>query len=186
MIQTQYGPVDPAYCHPVLREEIALLGDRDPFATQLGLVGRLRERLAGLSDEALDHRPRPGEWSTRQVIGHLIHSEIVYGYRYRAIASEPESTLPGIDQERWVDALPEVGWPIEQQLDHLEALKAVNVTMLQALPPAARTRWGNHSERGPESLAALIGAIAGHDMLHEAQIDANLESFRQQARAPRG
>jgi hypothetical protein len=181
VIETSYGPVDPAFCHPVLREEIALLGGADPFASQRGLVGRIKTRLVDMPDDALDHRPGPGEWSTREVIGHLIHSEMIYGYRYRAIAAEPECTLPGIDQNRWVDALPESRWPIERMLGHLESLKELNVAMLEALPVDARLRWGNHSERGPESLAALIGAIAGHDLLHEAQIDANLESWRRSA-----
>ncbi len=177
MIQTSYGPVDPRFCHPFLRSEIALLGDADPFESQRGLAARLRRRLAGLPDAALDFRPAAGEWSTREVLGHLVQTEIAYGYRYRAVAAEPEGGLAGYDQEKWVSALPEARWSLDDLLGHIHALKSLNVAVLEQIPVEARTRWGNHAERGPESLAALIGAIAGHDLLHEAQIDANLAAW---------
>lgn len=177
-IQTPYGPVDPAHCHPVLRDEIALLAGRDPFAMQRGLADRLAAALSGLPDAAIDFRPAPGEWSAREVLAHLVHSEIVYGYRYRAIVAEPEGPIAGYDQERWTPLTPERTWPVGVLLDHLRALKSVNVAFLAQTTPAERARWGVHSERGHESLAALIGAIAGHDLLHEAQIDANLAAWR--------
>lgn len=177
MIQTSYGPVDPQFCHPFLRSEIALLGDRDPFESQRALTDRLRTKLEDLPEAALDFRPAAGEWSVREVLAHLVQTEIAYGYRYRAIAAEPEGGLAGYDQEKWVAALPEARWSLEALLGHLQALKSLNVTVLEEIPVEARTRWGNHAERGPESLGALIGAIAGHDLLHEAQIDANLAAW---------
>jgi hypothetical protein len=85
--------------------------------------------------------------------------------------------LAGYDQEKWVAALPEARWSIEELLGHLQALKALNVSVLEQLPAASHTLWGNHAERGPESLGALIGAIAGHDLMHEAQIDAALSAW---------
>lgn len=182
MIETAYGPVDPAHCHPILRAEIELLGGADPFASQRGLAGRLRATLAGLPDAAIDFRPGPDEWSAREVLAHLVHSEIVYGYRYRAILGEPGGPIAGYDQEAWTTALPERAWGIDDLLGYLEALKAVNVRLLEATTAEERARWGVHAERGRESLAALIGAIAGHDLLHEAQIAANLAAWRAGAR----
>lgn len=183
MIDTAYGPVDPAHCHPILRAEIELLGGADPFASQRGLPGRLRAQLAGLPEAAADFRPGPDEWSAREVLAHLVHSEIVYGYRYRAILAEPEGAIAGYDQEAWTAALPEGAWPVDVLLGHLEALKAVNVALLEATTADERARWGLHAERGPESLAALIGGLAGHDLVHEAQIAANLAAWRANERA---
>jgi len=178
VIETSYGPVDPAHCHPILRDEIALVGDRDPLALQRGLPDRLAAALDGLPEAALDFRPAPGEWSTREVLAHLVHSEIVYGYRYRSIVAQPGAPIAGYDQERWTPLTPERTWPAPALLDHLRALKAVNVVFLAQTTPEERARWGVHGERGPESLAALYGAIAGHDLLHERQIDANLAAWR--------
>jgi hypothetical protein len=181
MIQTAYGPVDPAFCHPYLREEIALLGMDDPFESQRAFPDRLRERLRGLPEAALDFRPGPREWSTREVLAHLVQTEITYGYRYRAIVAEPESALAGYDQDLWVSELPESRWPADTLLTHLSALKSLNVAVLEQIPADQRSRWGLHAERGPESLLALIGAIAGHDRMHEAQIEANLSAWGRSA-----
>jgi uncharacterized damage-inducible protein DinB len=178
MIETSYGPVDPAHCHPYIRAEIDLLAGADPFATQRALPDRLSAALAGLPDEAIDFRPGPAEWSAREVLAHLVHSEIVYGYRYRSIVAEPEAPIAGYDQERWTPRTPERRWDVATLLEHLRALKAVNVAFLEQTTPDERARWGLHSERGKESLAALIGGIAGHDVMHERQIDANIAAWR--------
>ena len=181
MIDTLYGSVDPEFCHPIMQEQIALLGQADPFLSQRELVMRLREQIGDLPDSVLDYRPAPGEWTCREVVAHLVQTEIVYGYRYRAILAEPEGHLAGYDQEKWVDRLPEARWPLEELLDHLAALKRLNVAVLEQIPDDRRHLWGVHGERGRESLGCLIGAIAGHDVLHERQIAANLEAWRAEA-----
>ncbi|MEO8084655.1 MAG: DinB family protein, partial [Ardenticatenales bacterium] len=179
MLETPYGPVHLDHCHPYLRDEIALIGDADPFVSQRALPDRLVAALDGLPDAALDFKPAPSEWSTREVVAHLVQSEIVYGYRYRTILAEPEALIAGYDQERWTPMLPEAHWPLGVLLDHLRSLKALNVSVLEQTTREERARWGVHSERGKESIAALIGAIAGHDHMHEAQIAANLAAWRE-------
>ncbi|MFN8424039.1 MAG: DinB family protein [Anaerolineae bacterium] len=152
MIETPYGPVHLDHCHPYLRDEIALLGDADPFASQRALPDRLTAALDGLPDAALDFRPAPTEWSAREVVAHLVQSEIVYGYRYRAILAEPETAIAGYDQERWTTALPESRWPLGVLLGHLRALKNLNVSVLEQtsrderapLEPPQRARQGEH------------------------------------------
>jgi len=180
MLQTSYGEVNLAHCAPMLRDEIALLGQADPFASQRQLAARLRTILAGLEDAALHWRPALAEWSVNEVLAHLVQTEIVYGYRYRAIVANPEGPITGFDQEAWARELPEANQATEALLTAIDALKQVNVALLQGLSLEQRARWGLHSERGPESVAALIGAIAGHDLIHEAQIKENIRLWQAQ------
>lgn len=170
IMHTHYGEVNLAHCHPMLREEIAVLGDTDPFVSQRQSAGRIRQLIDGLDDEALHWRSGPGEWTIAETLAHLVQTEIVYGYRYRTIVANPYSPIPGYDQEAWASELPEAQRAPTELLADLDALKRINVTFLERLTPAQRARWGVHAERGPESVAALIGAIAGHDILHERQI----------------
>ena len=175
---TQWGPVRLDQCHPMLRDEIALLGDDDPFASQLGCARRLRGQLESVPADALTWRPAPGEWSVVEVLAHLVHTEIVYGYRYRAIVGNPGGRIEGYDQDAWVSRLPEGERSPDDLLAEIDALKGVNVRYLQRLSTKDREAWGEHCERGPESLQALIGAMAGHDRLHENQIGENLAAFK--------
>lgn len=179
-LMTSYGEVNLAHCAPMLREEIALLGQADPFESQRQAVTRLRAILAGLDDAALRWRPAPTEWSINEVLAHLVQTEIVYGYRYRAIVANPRAPIAGFDQDAWVRELPEADQSAEQLLAALAALKQINVALLQKLNLEQRARWGQHSERGPESVAALIGAIAGHDLIHQAQIQENIRLWQAQ------
>jgi hypothetical protein len=184
LLETSYGPVDLAHCPAVLLEEIALLGDAEPFASHRGCPDRIRSLVAGFEPEALRWRPAPGEWSVVEVVAHLVQTELVYGYRYRRIVSEPGEPIRGYDQELWIDALPDAEQPIDELLAQLAGLKALNTAFLERLTAEERARWGLHSERGPESVAALIGAMAGHDLLHERQIADNLVAWRERAPGP--
>lgn len=170
ILHTSYGDVDLAHCHPTLRAEIAVLGDADPFASQRQAADRIRQLIVGLDDEALHRRPGPGEWTIVETLAHLVQTEIVYAYRYRAIVATPYQAIPGYDQEAWAGTLPDARRSPNDLLAELDTLKQINVTFLESLSPAQRACWGVHAERGPESVAALIGAIAGHDLLHERQI----------------
>jgi hypothetical protein len=177
VLETSYGPVDLAHCAPMIREEIELLGDADPFESQRDSAGRLRALVADYDDAALRWRPAPGEWSVVEVLIHLVHTEWVYGYRYRAIVANPEGPIAGYDQEQWVNALAHDDASVVQLLDELATMKSFNVAFLAGLTAEQRARWGVHSERGPESVAALIGAMAGHDLIHERQIGDNLDQW---------
>lgn len=184
VLETAYGPVDLAHCAPMIRAEIELLGGADPFASQRACAPRIRARIAGLAEEAVRWRPAPGQWSIAEVVAHLVQTELVYGYRYREIVANPGSPIAGYDQERWIDALGEQHEAVDVLLDRLAALKTTNVAFLERTTPDARACWGLHSERGPESLAALIGAIAGHDLLHEHQIDENIRRWEARGAQP--
>ncbi len=179
VLQTSYGEVNLAHCHPMLREEIAALGNADPFISQRQTASRIRQAVAGLDDEALHWRPAPGDWTIAETIAHLVQTEIVYGYRYRAIVANPYNPIAGYDQEAWASELPEAQRAPGELLADLDALKRINVAFLERLTSVQRARWGVHAERGPESVAALIGAIAGHDILHERQIVGVVAARRQ-------
>lgn len=179
MLLTSYGPVDLAHCAPMIREEIELIGDADPFASQRACPARLRALIAGLEPAALAWHPALGEWSIAEVVTHLVQSELAYGYRYRAIVASPGSAIAGYDQDQWIAALPDKAQSLDVLLDQLAVLKELNVAFLERLTPDERSRWGLHSERGPESVAALIGAIAGHDLIHERQIAENVRGWRE-------
>lgn len=179
VLLTSYGPVNLAHCAPLIREEIELIGDADPFASQRACPARVRALIAGLDTAALVWHPATGEWSIAEVITHLVQSELTYGYRYRAIVAAPGSPIAGYDQDQWIAALPDKAQSLDVLLDQLAVLKELNTAFLERLTPDERARWGLHSERGPESVAALIGAIAGHDLIHERQIAENVRGWRE-------
>src|SRR5919204_6370118 len=79
------------------------------------------EALVGATDEELDGRPAPGEWSGRQVVHHLADSEMTAAIRARLLVAVDRPHIVGFDQDLFARKL-HYDRPIEASL---EAFKAV-------------------------------------------------------------
>ena len=149
---------------------IAKLGDRDPVAYLEELPGAVRAMVAGVEPEVLRTPEAPDKWSVKDVLVHLLDSEVVYGYRMRFIVAQPEGAIAGYDQERWLRALRYREAQIDPALEALTALRHWNLTWIRTLDDEERARWGTHSERGVESVGHIIQLLAAHDLAHRTQI----------------
>ncbi len=149
---------------------LALLGDQDPLEVQRALVRELRQLVAGLDDAQLRRPEAPGKWSILQVLDHLADQELVTSYRYRSVIAEDEPPLRGYDQDRWAERLRYGTADAATILAELDALRGRNLRLLGSLSAAELDRAGIHAERGRESVRQLCRLMAGHDLVHRAQI----------------
>ena len=104
---------------------------------------------------------------------HLADSEIVYGYRMRAIVAAEPGVLPliaGYDQDAWATRLHYDTGSTKDALDDFEAMRRMTLRWLAQLSPEERALAGLHSERGEESVDRIVRLLAGHDLNHENQI----------------
>jgi hypothetical protein len=146
---------------------LSVLGDQDPFDVLAATPARVGAIAQGVSDDVLDRVPRPGEWSARDVLGHLLDVEVVYGFRMRLTLTEDEAHYPGYDEKRWA-ALPKPGFA--GMLAAFAALRAVNLHLLGSLSDAAWSRVGHHGEQGPDPFDVQVRKLAGHDLAHLDQL----------------
>ena len=160
------------------RALLELLGDRDPFEVQEGLLAALREHVEGMSPGELRQPEGPGKWSVLDVICHLADSELIYGYRLRLIVAEDEPVMVGYDQDRWAQRLHHDAANLDLELERLEQLRRFNLRFLRLLNDAEWDRIGRHSERGVESVRRLFQMLAAHDLVHLRQIERIKRSIR--------
>lgn len=161
------GPGAVAYTTALLQ----LLGDRDPIEVLRGLVTALRAATDGLSAEDARRPEGPGKWSVVEVVQHLADSELVYGYRLRAIVAEDEPALAGYDQDAWAQRLGYTDESLEDALDEVAVLRRRNLRFLERLSEEEWERAGRHSERGRESVRRIVRLLAAHDLVHLRQIE---------------
>jgi len=160
-----------AYAEVYVQKLLAVLGDRNPFDV-LGEQGTAVARaIAGLDAAALRRAEKPGKWSILEVIGHLVDTEIVYGYRVRMILTQDSPPLPGYDQDLWVSRLRHREGDPAEKMELLRRLRAENLRLYRSLSDAELERIGLHSERGPESIRKILRMMAAHDLVHRRQID---------------
>ncbi len=148
----------------------AALGTDEPLAVMSATPDIFQKLLKGYSEEQLSAHPEPGKWSVKEVLSHLADGEVVLGSRYRFIAAHDRPPIPGYDQDAFVAMLGVENATAVELLDDFSMARAVNLGLLLRLPEAAFNRVGLHSERGEESIRALVILMAGHDRVHIEQV----------------
>lgn len=147
------------------------LGGVDPIEAQRKAPKRVKKLVKGLSEKQLSKRPAEGQWSIKEIIGHLVDSEFVNGTRVRFIAAHDRPAIPSYDENLFAARLGNERARTKDLLEAFAAVRAANLGLLERLPKGAMDRVGIHSERGEESIRTIVAIFAGHDHIHERQIE---------------
>lgn len=132
-------------------------------------LDELQAALDSLSDAQACFRPAPGEWSIKEVIGHLNDVERVFSYRLLRISRADATPLPGFEQEEYVRAACFDDIPLNDLLREFEYLRRANILAIGQLTEAALERRGTASGM-PVSVRALIYMLVGHVDHHLASL----------------
>jgi len=176
---------DEADCTPkelmmTYRENLfRLLGDRDPLQVLAQTASTLADTVRKHSATVLRTRPFEGKWTANEVTGHLTDGEWVYGYRLRLILCEDSPAILGMNQDLWVTGQRHNEREPSELVETFLTMRQLNLALWKRLSPADLKRTGDHNERGPESLAVMLGMMAGHDLAHLDQIALGIQAVRQ-------
>src|SRR4051812_1294199 len=69
-----------------------------------GVLERAPVLLANISDADAARRERPGRWSKKEILGHLIDSAGNNHQRFVRLMIAPSLQIPDYEQEAWVSA----------------------------------------------------------------------------------
>jgi len=144
---------------------------KDPLKLQAAAPARLGRLLKGVSPAKARKRPAPGKWSIAEIVSHIADTELVGGYRIRAILGAPGTQIIGFDQDAWVTALHYDKRDLKKSFEQYRALREANLALLKSLTPEQWKQHGVHSERGPETVETIVRMFAGHDINHFQQIE---------------
>jgi hypothetical protein len=125
----------------------------------------IESQIAGLSVEQMNQAPEPGEWSIREVLGHLLMAQELLAFSAEKLLSEDNPQLAGV-----------AVWAQEQKplspgeiLERYRASREHVVTRLKAIPFADWWRAGWHGEWGRVTLLDQATYFARHEMSHMPQ-----------------
>jgi hypothetical protein len=125
-------------------------------------VEKLRQAIAGLSEQDLKAAPIPGKWSTQQVVIHLADAEVASGDRMRRIIAQDQPPLLAWDENLFLRRL------FYEQQSAADAVTIIDLTrrqlsrVLRKLSDADWQRTGVHSERGPLTLTDVLISTTKH------------------------
>ncbi|MDB5272915.1 MAG: hypothetical protein JWO58_1282 [Chitinophagaceae bacterium] len=132
---------------------------------------RLKEAVAGLSDQQLDTPYRPDGWTIRQVVHHCADSHMNSLIRFKLALTEDQPTIKPYYEERWAELADSKKLDISPSLLLLEGLHRRWTVLLNALTKEELSRTFVHPEHGKIfRLDENIGVYAWHCNHHLAHI----------------
>lgn len=134
--------------------------------------------LTGAAGREFDFSPAPGKWSIRQIMAHLVDSEMMGALRFRQAIAEDNPSFPAWDQDAWALQL---DYARRKPSDCMETFRRVRrecFELLEPLPAEAWLRTCTHPRRGAMTLAGLLELYTEHAEKHASQIMAIREAYR--------
>ncbi|MBX3352415.1 MAG: DinB family protein [Phycisphaeraceae bacterium] len=122
----------------------------------------LRAAIQGLTEDDLRAKPGPGAWSIRELVIHLLDSDLVAHDRMRRIAAMEKPLLIGYDENAYVAKQPYDALDLDLVCEVFECSRRLMAQHLRALPDAAFAREGVHNERGIVTLLELLEGYVWH------------------------
>lgn len=123
-----------------------------------GTLGRVPE-----SQENVPHPPYT--WTLRQVVGHLIDVEKVFGYRAHRFACNDLRPIPGMEQDDFVANLDYQCVTLASLTNEWEQVRLANIPFLRRIPPQAWDRIGT-IDGNILSVRAIAYILVGHVTYH--------------------
>lgn len=143
---------------------------RRQFIAQIESVpARLREAVAGLSEEQIDTPYRTGGWTVRQVVHHLPDSHMNAYVRFKLALTEEQPTIKPYDEAAWA-LLADSRSPVDVSLRLTEALHERWGRVLRSMNDADFQRKLTHPEQGLVALDRFVALYAWHGAHHIAHI----------------
>lgn len=158
MIQLEYiPPFYHQYLSWIDEEEVLVLLKNDHRQS-----GEFLERIPASKQ---DHTYRPGKWSIKQILLHLLDVERVFIYRALRFSRNDPEELPGFDQDTYIDQARLNSVSYSSLFKAWDNLRTSSILFYEMLSPEAMKRTGRAMgmEFTPESIGYIL---VGHTRHH--------------------
>lgn len=141
---------------------------------------RLKKSVAGLNEVELSVFPSADKWSIKEIVFHLLDSELIGSVRFRQTITQSDRKFPFYNQDIWTKQLEYQQrdiYELEEATDMFTLLRKSNTRLLQI---AKNDQWnltGIHPERGELTLRQVLELYTDHGERHIDQILARRRLF---------
>jgi hypothetical protein len=167
MIESAVGRPEASEYAPPFERYVCRVMETDVVGAMAGQMAEVREAFAPVQGAGERFRYAEGKWSPREMLGHLVDTERIMGYRAVCVARGETQSLPGFDENAYVLHADFDDVPLGELLDELAEVRASHLSFFRHLKPAAWRRVGAANAH-PISVRALAHVIVGHPRHHLA------------------
>ncbi|HLP27040.1 MAG TPA: DinB family protein, partial [Candidatus Didemnitutus sp.] len=137
----------------------------DVMSTLEGQREEMAAIAAALDDDSARYRYEDGKWSIKEVLGHLLDAERIFGSRALCIARGETQPLPGFDENTYVANAIFDERSLKSIMDEWFHLRDANICLFSSLNDDDISRIGIANGK-PITPRAIIWTIAGHTVHH--------------------
>lgn len=121
--------------------------------------------LGAASEEQAGVLHDPYTWTIKQVVGHMIDVERVFGYRAHRFACDDLRPILGMEQNDFVDSLDYESPLLGDLVVEMEHARRSNCSFLRRIPETAWSRTGT-ADGNVMSVRAIAYCLVGHAIHH--------------------
>jgi len=137
------------------------------IASLASAIGELEDIITPLNEGQLAQSPRPGEWSIRDAILHLLVSEELLSGRLKKILAEDDPDLVAV-----------AAWDLDENrimstrliLNRFRISRQATLKLMAEIQPTDWWRTAHHEEFGKVTLLEQVSYFAKHERDHWRQI----------------
>lgn len=143
---------------------VNLVGDGDI----VDILERQKEKsyrfLSAIGEEQSKYAYAEGKWTIKQMIGHMADTERIFAYR-ALVFSHESVTLPGFDQDIYMQKATFNGRPLEDLVNELKTVREASIYLFKWMTgeQSKQTGIASGSTFSPRAYAYMI---AGHEVYH--------------------
>jgi len=145
---------------PYYEPYMSLVTESDVIQAMHGQIAEFDSLLA-IEDERATVVDAPYSWTIKQVVGHVIDNERVFGYRAARFAAGDTTNLAGYEQNDFVANMDYQSPRLQELVDELRHVRKANLLMFQRFSPEA---WDFRGQSDGKSLT--VRAIACLQVAH--------------------
>ena len=150
---------------PYYLRYVSLVPEEEVLAALEGQLAEVASAFAAVAPEREIYRYAPGKWSIREMLGHMIDAERVFGYRAFCISRGEAAPLPRFDENSYVAESTYNDATLADLVAEFTSTRRSNQAFLSALTEGAWQRIGTASNN-PVSVRALAFIMVGHVRHH--------------------
>ncbi len=141
------------------------------------VVTKAAEQLRRVGEGDAAQPPAPGEWSYKQILGHLIDSASNNHQRFVRAQRDESHDFPGYDQNDWVRLQ---GYQSREWLQLVTLWEALNLHLADIIEriPADKLATGCTIGGRPWTLREIAADYVGHMQMHLGDLPVDVAAIR--------
>jgi uncharacterized damage-inducible protein DinB len=159
MLKSEYAPYFEQYIKLVYSEDTSIL------ESLMSSQKEFESLLRNIPKEKHNFSYAEGKWTLKEVIQHIIDTERIFCYRALCFARNDKTSLPGYDQDVFVDNDNANDRNYYDLLDEMEVLRKSTIQLYKSFSEEALLRIGVASDE-KMSVRALGYLFSGHQIHH--------------------